>query len=125
MTTSSRFIGCPEASQQSTTHQLSDISGLTFTPGKMVEYDCNQTVSFTLNTNYYTEHEYNFNFTDAALDGTAYCFRVVNSDATTLSTYSVYPKITTSGAAAPSLGQVIIISKADDRDYKGKGGDVP
>jgi len=106
MATSSWFTGCPEANQASTTHQLSDISGLTWAAGKVVDDVCNQTASTTLNTNYYTEHEFNFKFTNNAADNTAYCFRLAkgeNGTATSVDSYSQIAKITTSGAVPAGI----------------------
>lgn len=105
MTASDWFIGCPENSQASTTPQLSVISGAAFASGKIVEDECNQTASFSLATNYYTEHEFNFKFTDNALDLTAYCFRLVKIDAgeaADLDSYLKIAKITTSGEVSVS-----------------------
>ena len=105
MTASDWFIGCPENSQASTTPQLSVISGAAFASGKMVEDECNQTASFSLATNYYTEFEFNFKFTDDALDLTAYCFRLVKIDAgeaADLDSYLQIAKITTTGEVSVS-----------------------
>lgn len=67
--------------QDPTTRQLSIPDSLTFTAGRMVEDPSNQTTAFTLNHNYFTEFEYNFYFTNNALSGTTYCFRISNASA--------------------------------------------
>ncbi len=88
MTTSPNFTN-----QEATTNQLTD-SGTTFVAGKMVEYDSNQSDSITLNTNEFTEVEYNFQMTNNVGATTPYCFRVVDVG-TTLSTYTNVAQLTT------------------------------
>ncbi|MDD5071471.1 MAG: DUF2341 domain-containing protein [Patescibacteria group bacterium] len=115
MMDSSWFVGCPEASQASTTPQLTAVSGATFVGGNMVDNECNQTASFNLATDYYTEHEFNFKFTDSAPDSTAYCFRlakVSGGETAGLDSYLQIARISTAeGAAGVSIS--IDISEFD------------
>jgi len=74
MTTSTNF-----ADGDATTQQLT--SEGTFTVGKMVEDPSNKTGAITINQNYFTEVEYNFQFTTNASSNTHYCFRVTNAGA--------------------------------------------
>ena len=86
MATSSYFVGDPEASQASTTQQLSDAPGSIFVTGKMVEANTNQSAVISLASDRFTEVEYNIKFTSNAT-GSIYCFRATNSG-TALDSYS-------------------------------------
>ena len=89
MTTSTYFTN-----QETTTNLLTTPSGSTFTAGKIVEYSSNETENITLSQNYFTEVEYNFQFTASVAASTTYCFRVVNST-TDLDSYTKVATITT------------------------------
>jgi len=88
MATSTNF-----ADQDATTRQLSWPGSLSWTAGKMVEDTSNQTDAITLNKNYFTEVEFNFQFTSVAQGSTTYYFRLVNST-TDLDSYTQVAQIT-------------------------------
>lgn len=91
MTTTDNF-----ADGDSTTDVLT--SEGTFVEGKKVEDPSNKTGSISLATNYYTEVEYNFQFTSDAVNSTSYCFRVTN-DGANLDYYTSVAEIVTAGAS--------------------------
>ncbi|MCX7779086.1 MAG: DUF2341 domain-containing protein [Patescibacteria group bacterium] len=65
---------------QATTWQLSGPGeDWTWADGKIVERPSNQTSQFTLETKSFTEFEYNFQFTNNAIGGATYCFRLSNA----------------------------------------------
>jgi hypothetical protein len=78
MSSSTYFVGYPLASQASTTHQLSSISGSSFVTGRMAEADANQSAVINLDSSEFTEVEYILMLTDNATSS-AYCFRASNS----------------------------------------------
>jgi len=82
------------ADGDATTTQLSPTG--TFVTGKMVEDSSNITGSINIDEDYYTEAEYNFQFTTNAANGTYYCFRTVNNGVP-LDTYTNVAEISTSG----------------------------
>ena len=82
------------ADGDATTTQLSPTG--TFVVGKMVEDSSNITGSINIDEDYYTEAEYNFQFTTNAANGTYYCFRTVNNGVP-LDTYTTVAEISTSG----------------------------
>jgi hypothetical protein len=92
MTTSTYF-----ANGDSTINQLTAEG--TFVSGKMVEDPSNETQSITINTNYFMEIEYNFQFTSNAAYGANYCFRVTKNGVP-LYAYSKVAQITIEGAGA-------------------------
>ena len=102
MTTSPNF-----ADGAATTNQ-SSAKG-TFTAGKMIEDPSNQTSSLALNQGYYTEVEYNFQFTSFAANSTTYCFRTTNAGSATSFTYTKVATITTEsgGVVGPTLDQLL------------------
>jgi len=67
------------------------VSGGPFTVGKIVANTTNQTTSFNLNQNRYTELEYALRLTSNAVND-AYCFRVTNAG-TTLDSYALLPEL--------------------------------
>ena len=84
-----------------TTNQLT--SEGTWTAGRMVEDPSNQTGAITLNQSYFTEVEYNFQFTDnAGDDGPTYCFRVTNASIA-LDNYTKVATITLVDTAPPII----------------------
>jgi len=76
----------------------------TWTAGKMVEDPSNQTSALTLNYQYFTEVEYNFQFTDNAAGGATYCLRATNAE-TALNGYAKVAQITITVAIAPTFTQ--------------------
>ena len=92
MTTSTNFTN-----QASTTTQMTATG--TFVAGKMVEDPSNQSDAIVINASYYTEHEYNFQFTSNATNNTNYCFRVTKNGIL-LDTYSKVAQITVESTGA-------------------------
>jgi hypothetical protein len=87
MTTSSYFVA-----GDSTSNLLTAPASSTFSRGQMVEDSWQQTGALTLFQNYYTEVEYNFQFTNNAVNGSDYCLRVTNAG-TTIDSYTKVAQI--------------------------------
>lgn len=85
---------------------MTDPSGGTFTAGYLLEDPSNQTPALTLNSNNFTEIEYNFIAdTDATFSGN-YCLRLSNAG-TALNTYTNYAAVQIEAAPGPTTDQVM------------------
>ncbi|MEO0228250.1 MAG: hypothetical protein ABIL70_09410, partial [candidate division WOR-3 bacterium] len=99
MTTSSYFT-----KNDKTTNLLSSPgSNYLFQRGEMIEDDINQTGNITLYNIFFTEAEYNFQFTNYASDGATYCFRVTNAG-TALNSYNSVATVTLASAGISLSG---------------------
>ncbi len=82
--------------QLATSNLLTAPGVSTFTPGYMVKDPSNRTNLLTINQDYFTELEYNLQFTESAIGSTTYCFRLSDPKAD-LENYNIVAPVTLGG----------------------------